>query len=62
MPACLFTGKSTKADILLTGWTGDWRECDPRLKKWLVRNSLVVNINRWQMMIDQSSIINYREV
>jgi hypothetical protein len=62
MPACLFTGKSTASDILLTGWTGDWRECDPRLKKWLVRNSLVVNVNRWQMTIDQSSILNYREV
>ena len=62
LPTCLYPEKSTNSEFLLTGWTGDWRECDPQLKKWHVSNSLVVKSYKWQMTMQQTSIINFREV
>lgn len=61
MPICIFPDKEAAMSILLSGWTGDWRECDPKLKKWQIENYLVKR-NRWQFFIDETSIINYRQV
>jgi Trypsin len=61
LPICLFSGESFSSQVLLSGWTGDWRECDPKLKKWHVGNRLIEKM-RWQMKIDEASILNYRQV
>jgi Trypsin len=62
MPACLFPEKVATSEVLLAGWTGDWQECESRLKKWHIRNNEVTYISRWQITIDQSAIMNYRQV
>lgn len=62
MPVCLFTGDVATSEVLLAAWNGDWRECETTLKKWHINNNAVVYSNRWQITIDESAIINYRQV
>lgn len=61
MPACLFPEKITASPFLLTGWTGDWRDCFPKLRKWQINNDLV-EINAFWMTVDEAVVINYRQV
>lgn len=61
MPACLFTKKLVTPEVILAAWSGDWRECDPMLKKWHISNT-AVNISNLQIRVDQSTIVNYRQV
>lgn len=61
MPICLHPDKSTKSSFLLAGWIGDWRDCDPKLKKWHIDNQLV-KFDKWNLQVDESMIINYRQV
>lgn len=61
IPACLFPDKQASSEFLLTGWTGDWLECDPKLKKWHISNDLVGH-SVWKQNIDEAAIINYRQV
>lgn len=62
MPACLYPDKVSTSEVLLAAWNGDWRECESKLKKWHINNNEVIHSNRWQISIDQSAIINYRQV
>lgn len=61
IPACLYPDKKASTEFLLTGWTGDWFECDPKLKKWHISNDLV-EYSVWKQTIDEAAIINYRQV
>lgn len=61
IPICLFPDKNVTSQYLLAGWTGDWRECDPRLKKWHIENN-GVDVKHSLLSIDESAIINYRQV
>lgn len=61
MPICLFPNQNITSDVILAGWTGDWRECDPKLKKWHVANNFVEH-GTWHLKIDESIVINYRQV
>lgn len=60
-PICLYPDKQAASEFLLTGWTGDWLECDPKLKKWHIENHLVDH-EFWRLTIDEAAIINYRQV
>lgn len=61
VPACLFPDREIKSSMLLTGWTGDWRDCDTKLKKWKIANNLC-DQEDWQMKFNESAIMNYRQV
>lgn len=61
LPICLFPDKDVTSQVLLAGWTGDWRDCDPRLRKWYIGNNLVEK-SVWQMKINESAVLNYRQV
>lgn len=61
MPVCLYPSSNFVGDVVLVGWSGDWRECDPTLKKWQVQNKLIEQ-TRWHLTFSESSIINYRQV
>lgn len=61
MPVCLFPDEAFVGDTLLVAWNGDWRECDPILKKWHINQELIEK-RRWQYKFEASAIINYREV
>lgn len=61
LPICLSPDQETSSQVLLAGWTGDWRECDPKLRKWIVGNHLIEK-NVWQIKINESAILNYRQV
>lgn len=61
MPVCLFPDPNVVSSFLLVGWTGDWRDCNRKLKKWQIESSSVV-LNRLSFSIPEDSIINYRQV
>lgn len=61
MPICLFPDEQIRSEILLVGWSGDWRECDLNLRKWQIESNLVEHKD-WQLIIDNSAILNYRQV
>lgn len=61
LPICIHWGKELSPPIVLAGWTGDYRECDPKLKKWHI-DQTSMNDTVWNFKVAESSIINYRQV
>lgn len=61
MPICLLTDENFSTQALVSGWTGDWRDCDPKLKKWHVESKKLEK-SRWQIKIVETAMLNYRQV
>lgn len=61
LPVCIHSGKDLSPPLVLAGWTGDWRECDPKLKKWHI-DQQSMNDTFWNFKVAESAIINYRQV
>ena len=60
MPVCLSSGNDLTSPVILTGWSGDWRECDPKLKKWHIEPQSIIKTT-WHLKVIESTIINYRQ-